>query len=216
MTSPAEEATIRLMHLFRPFVGMLLFAPDSPEPDSVRFNGTASFADTGTAKIIITNGHVYKRFMELKQQEPLLKMFLTGSVPNQLLELREDYLVDYGKSAVDLAVFSFPMPEQLQDMGKRYFPAHPWPAARPKVGTTAVIPGYQGVHRQVGDGKLTINLTVFCDRISSSSDRHLVLVDEGQERIVVKINASLDDLGLLGGVSGSPVFPWIQRTTQRW
>jgi hypothetical protein len=206
MASPAEEATIRLMHLFRPFVSMLLFAPDNPEPNSIRFNGTASFVDTGTAKIIVTNGHLYKRFMELKQQEPSLKMFITGSVPNQLLELREEYLLDYGRTAVDIAVFSFPIPEQLEEMGKRYFPARSWPATRPKVGTTAVIPGFQGAHRQVGDGKLTINLTVFCDRISSSSDRHLVLVDEGQERIVVRINASLDKLGPLGGVSGSPVF----------
>jgi hypothetical protein len=107
---------------------------------------------------------------------------------------------------VDLAVFSLSMPEQLQDMEKQYFPARPWPAARPKVGTPVVIPGFQGVHRQIGDGKLTINLTVFCDSISSSSDRHFVLVDEGQERIVVKLNASLDELGPLGGVSGSPVF----------
>jgi hypothetical protein len=93
MTSPAEEATVKLMQLFRPFVGMLLFAPDNPEPSSVRFNGTASFVVTGIAKIIVTNGHVYKRFMELKQQEPSLKMFITGAVPNQILELREEYLV---------------------------------------------------------------------------------------------------------------------------
>lgn len=199
-------ATVKLMQFFRPFVGMLCLAPDNPEPDSVRFSGTASFVDTGIAKVIVTNGHVYKRFMELKQQEPSLKMFITGSVPNQILELREEYLVDYGKNAVDLAVFSFSMPEQLQDLGKQYFPAHPWPAPRPMVGATVVIPGFQGVHRQVGDGKLTINLTVFCDRISSSSDRHFVLADEGQERVVVKINTSLDELGLLGGVSGSPVF----------
>ncbi|HEV2395806.1 MAG TPA: hypothetical protein VGS27_02540 [Candidatus Sulfotelmatobacter sp.] len=199
-------ATVKLMQLFRPFVGMLFFAPDNPEPTSIRFNGTASFVNTGTAKVIVTNGHVYKRFVELKQQEPSLKMFITGSVTNQLLELKEEYLVDYGKNAVDLAVFSFSKPDQLQHLGKQYFPARPWPTARPNVGMPVVIPGFQGVHRQIGDGKLTINLTVFCDRVSSSSDRHFVLVDEGQERIVVRINASLDELGPLGGVSGSPVF----------
>jgi len=199
-------ATVKLMQLFRPFVGMLFFAPDNPEPSSVRFNGTASFVDTGTAKIVVTNGHVYKRFMELKEEEPSLKMFISGAVKDQVLELREEHLLDYGKNAVDLAIFSFSEPDQLRDLGKQYFPSHPWPAARPNLGAPLVIPGFQGVHRQIGDGKLTINLTVFCDHVSSSSDRHFVLADEGQERIVVKINPSLGELGPLGGVSGSPVF----------
>jgi hypothetical protein len=51
-----------------------------------------------------------------------------------------------------------------------------------------------------------VNFTVICDRVSSCSPRHLILVDENLSRVSVKVNQSLGELGLLGGRSGSPVF----------
>lgn len=207
MTTLAKNATVGLMEMFRPYVGMLFFAPgDQLRPDAVRFNGTAAFVNTGAARIVVTNAHVYKRFKELQQQEPSLKMFLTGSVQNQVLELGEEYLIADGGQTVDLAVFSFPRSDQIEAIGKEYFRAQTWPPSRPPTGITAVILGFQGAHRQVDESTLRINLTVICDRISSCSERHLSLVDEDVVRIVVKVNESLNELGLLGGMSGSPVF----------
>jgi hypothetical protein len=207
MTTEAENATIALMERFRSYVGMLFFAPnDQLTPQTVRFNGTAAFVNTGRARIVVTNAHVYRRFRELEQEEPSLKMFLTGSAKNQVLELKNKYLIADGEHAVDLAVFSFPNVDQVEAIGKRYFMAHPWPASRPEVGTTAVIIGFQGAHRHAGETTLTVNLTVICDRVTSCSPRHLILVDEDVARVSVKVNPSLGELGALGGMSGSPVF----------
>jgi hypothetical protein len=207
MTTETENATIALMERFRPYVGMLFFAPnDQLTPQMVRFNGTAAFVNTGRARIVVTNAHVYRRFRELEQEEPSLKMFLTGSAKNQVLELKKEYLIADGGHAVDLAVFSFPNVDQVEAIGKRYFMAHPWPASRPEVGTTAVIIGFQGAHRHAGETTLTVNLTVICDRVTSCSPRHLILVDEDVARVSVKVNPSLGELGALGGMSGSPVF----------
>ena len=99
-------------------------------------------------------------------------MFLTGSVEGQILELREEYFIDDGGRAVDLATFAFPNADQVEIVGKAYFVAHPWAAPRPDVGTTAVILGFQGAHRQTGETTLRINLTVICDRVSACSPRH--------------------------------------------
>jgi hypothetical protein len=207
MTIPAEAASIKLMELIRPYVGMLFFAPyDHLTPQTIRFNGTVTFVNTGNAKIVVTNAHVYRRFRELKVEEASLRMFITRSVQDQLLELREEYLIADGGRTVDLAVFSFPNPDQVDSIGKAYFAAAPWPASRVPVGTPAVILGFQGAHRQADKTALRINLTVMCDKVSASSQRHLILVDEECARTVVKINQSLGDLGPLGGMSGSPVF----------
>lgn len=195
------------MERFRPYVSMLFFAPqDQLTPQTVRFNGTAAFVNTGRAKIVVTNAHVYRRYKELQREEPSLRMFLTGSVQDQILELRKEYFIDDGGGAVDLATFAFPNADQVENVGKAYFVADPWAAARPEVGTTAVILGFQGVHRQIGETTLGVNLTVICDRVSACSPRHLVLVDEDLARISVKVNESLGELGPLGGMSGSPVF----------
>jgi hypothetical protein len=35
---------------------------------------------TGSARIVVTNAHVYRRFKELQEQEPSLRMFLNGSI----------------------------------------------------------------------------------------------------------------------------------------
>jgi hypothetical protein len=207
MANDLTSATITLTELFRPYVGMLFFAPaDNLSPTTVRFNGTASFVDTGSAKVVVTCAHVLRRFRELRLEEPELDMFITGSSTNHVLRLEETYLVSDGGKSVDLAVFKFPNPDQVLDLGKCYFQAAPWPPLRPEVGRTAIIAGFQGEHREARENALRINLTVFCDLITSVSDRHLVLADESATRVCVKLNQDLGDLGLLGGLSGSAVF----------
>lgn len=207
MSMNAEEAVKILTDRFRAYVGMLFFAPQKQmTPATIRFNGTVAFVDTGLSKLFITNDHVYRRFAELKREEPELGMFVTGSRPNTVIELGESHLVDRGGKSADLAVFSLPNPLQLEDIGKAYFPASGWPCSRPNAGTPAVIIGFQGAHRVPVGSNLQINLTVLCDKITSSSQRHLILVDEDQARKTVRINRALDELGPLGGMSGSPAF----------
>lgn len=207
MSMNAEEALKILTDRFRPYVGMLFFAPQKQiTPTTIRFNGTVAFVDTGLSKLIITNDHVYRRFAELKREVPDLRMFVTGSSPNTLIELGENYLIDRGGTSADLAVFSLPNPLKLEDIGKAYFPASTWPSQRPGAGTPTVIIGFQGAHRVPVGSNLQINLTVLCDKITSSSQRHLILADEDQARKTVKINRALDELGPLGGMSGSPAF----------
>jgi hypothetical protein len=62
MSMNAEEVVKILTDRFRPYVGMLFFAPTNQiTPTTIRFNGTVAFIDTGSSKLIITNDHVYRR-----------------------------------------------------------------------------------------------------------------------------------------------------------
>src|SRR5262249_51476400 len=96
--------------------------------------------------------------------------------------------------------------EQVGMIGKSYFRAAVWPPARPTPETSAVVIGFVGEHRQVGGASLGINLSVICDKVTSVSDRHFVLVDEQRARVSGKVNPTLGELGELGGMSGSPAF----------
>lgn len=215
MNTPAKVATVVLMEKFRPYLGMLFFAPEHQvTPKTVRFNATVSFVNTGNRKIIVTNAHVYTSFKRLQADESSLRMFITGADRNTILELREEYLTGCGDDTIDLAVFALPNPIELEGIGKTYFDASPWPAPRPKVGATAVIVGFPGAHRQPDGTTLRINLALICDRISACGPRHLILVDEASERISVRINQSLGDTRMLGGMSGSPVSQRTRRTSQ--
>jgi hypothetical protein len=56
-------ATKKIGDTFRPYVGMLLFiAGNGADPSSVTNNGTVSFVDTGSAKLLVTCAHVIKAF----------------------------------------------------------------------------------------------------------------------------------------------------------
>jgi len=114
--------------------------------------------------------------------------------------------VDDGGGKVDLATFALQHPEQVGLIGKSYFPEATWPPARPTAETTAVVVGFVGEHRQIGQQSLNISLSVICDKVTSVSDRHFVLVDEDRTRVSVKMNPTLGELGDLGGMSGSPAF----------
>lgn len=207
MDDNSQDTTVALLRQFSPFASMLFFAPgNNLTPETVAFNGTAALVDTGKRKLILTNSHVYRRFRELRSETPSLAMFLTGSHQTQIVELKDTHLVDEGGSAVDLAAFALEHPEQVGLIGKSYFRAAAWPPARPIAETTAVVVGFVGEHRQVGKDSLKINLSVICDKVTSVSDRHFVLVDEDRARISVKVNPTLGELGDLGGMSGSPAF----------
>ena len=67
----------------------------------LRHYPTATYVDTGTRKLVVTNSHVYRSFQKLRQNEPSLAMFLAGSAPNAVLELDESSKVASRRFRVD-------------------------------------------------------------------------------------------------------------------
>ncbi|MGC9258686.1 MAG: hypothetical protein ACP5I8_01220 [Phycisphaerae bacterium] len=198
-----EKITPRLL----PHVGMLLLLPSSGAPPSdVICNGTASFIDTGTAKLLVTCGHVIDRFNELREANPhaVLAVGAGNGVPPVIVS--DAHLVENGGTRLDLAVLRLPDPERITGSGKSYFRAEVWPPIRAMEGQVAVLLGFPGAHRASSAGGLDARATPVCDFVTSVSARHIVLADGDMVRVAVKCNPDLDELTSLGGMSGSAVY----------
>jgi hypothetical protein len=55
-----------------------------------------------------------------------------------------------------------------------------------------------------------MKINVFADPVSSVNDVIFALADEGAERVLVKVDPELCELGTFGGMSGSPAFRFAE------
>jgi hypothetical protein len=186
---------------------MLLFLPSrKAQPKDVFYNGTVSFIDTGTEKLLITCGHVIDQFNELREANPDTILAITGNDGTQPVIVSDAEVIDNGGKQLDLAVLRLPDPDRITWGGKSYFKAAVWPPIRAAKGQVAVLVGFPGMHREPSARGLEVRATPICDFVTSVSDRNIFLVDEDMARVAVKHNPSLKDLASLGGMSGSAVY----------
>jgi hypothetical protein len=190
-----------------PHVGMLLFLP-SPEglPKDVMYNGTVSFIDTGTERLLVTCGHVVDKFNELRSANPDTTLVITGNSGTQPVIVSDAEVIDNGGTRLDMAVLRLPDPDRITLCGKSYFKAEFWPPKRAVEGQVAVLVGFPGEHRDPSARGLEVRATPICDFVTSVSERNIFLVDQDIARVDVKCNPSLKDLASLGGMSGSAVY----------
>lgn len=214
-------ATENLIHKFIPFVSTLLFiSGDGSSASQVTNNGTVSFVDTGTKRLVVTCAHIIERFKQRKKHDPKLWMALglPRSARGPTVQLRRELMIECGKeNTIDLATFSLQEPDVIVEFGKQYFRCSDWPPAKPKVDEIIAIVGFPGDHRKVTSGGAGLQTTAngLSISIDAVSDRYIKSVDVDQTRLVVKLDAALGDLGSLAGMSGSAVYQISQDGTPR-
>lgn len=197
----------RIADTLLPYVGMLILLPSRQgRPEDVISNGTASFVDTGAAKLLVTCGHVMDEFNRIKVDNPNAVLAVTGNSGTQPVVVSDAQVIDSGGKQLDLATLRLSDPDRITRCGKRYFPVEEWPPARPTKGQVAVMVGYPGIHREPSNRGLEVRATPICDFVTSVSDRNVYLVDEDLARVAIKCNLTLTDLTSLGGMSGSAVY----------
>jgi hypothetical protein len=206
----AEEiqAARNIVDQFGRFVAILLFiSGEGTHPSQVTNNGTASFIDTGSRKLIVTCSHVVDEFRKKKNEDPNLWIGIGfAGAANKVIHLPEQSLIDSGGRRVDLATFPAPATGIIEELGKDYFRCLGWPPARPNENDLMAITGYPGELREVGDQALKVRLNGLAITIDSVSDRVITSVDVDQTRLVVKIDQSLGTPKSLGGMSGSAAY----------
>lgn len=186
---------------------MLILLPSRrAQPKDVLYNGTASFIDTGTSKLLVTCGHVVDRYHELKRENPETVLAVTGNSGTQPVIVSDAEVIDNGGRQLDLAVLRLPDPDRITWGGKSYFKTEGWPPPKAMKGQVAVLVGFPGMHREPSRRGLEVRATPVCDFVTSVSDRNIFLVDEDLARVAVKHNPELKDLESLGGMSGSAVY----------
>ncbi len=191
-----------------PHVGLL--PSRKAQPKDVLYNGTASFIDTGTEKLLVTCGHVIDRYQQLKATSPEAVLAITGNSGTQPVVVSDAQVIDNGGTQMDLATMRLPDPDRITWGGKSYFKAETWPPVRGQKGQVAVLAGFPGMHREQSSRGLEVRATPICDFVTSISDRNIYLVDEDLAHVAVKHNPALKDLASLGGMSGSTSMSWTR------
>src|SRR5437868_5424455 len=151
-----------------PHVGMLLLLPSrQSKPEDVICNGTVSFVDTGSAKLLVTCGHVIDRFNEIREENPEAILAITGNSGTRPVVITDAEIIDNGGKQLDLATLRLPDPDRITWVGKSYFLATEWPPARPAKGQVAVLAGFPAMHRDTGTRGLEVRATPICDLVTS-------------------------------------------------
>jgi len=203
--------------VIRPYFTSLLFLRGNELGGyQVVNNATAAFVDTGKAKLIVTNAHVVHAFDEKEAADPGLKLVIGGS--GAVLTVDRSWLKDYYKKPdlkLDLATFVVPDDFDIAPCGKAFYRHETWPPARVSAGDLVVIGGFPGDHRSQNGATASMKINVIADPVSSVNDVAFVLADEAAERVLVKIDPELAELGKFGGMSGSPAFCFSENGEHR-
>ena len=103
-------------------------------------NGTGTLIDTGTAKLLVTNHHVYNNLSKLRFKNLESRMLMSGAHGARFHDISKAVAV--GPDAQrDLAVL--PLPETyVTRQGKQFFKCPSWPPPRPEEGINVLIYGY--------------------------------------------------------------------------
>lgn len=206
-----DELLEKKMHdgaaMFQDHVAMALIMEHTRGPEGALRNGTLSLIATGTTKLIITNAHVYDFYLETQRKLPGAAFVMSCGWGKQPINISTAHLIDrIRQDGVDLAVLEFDHTDLIEASGKRYYASGSWPPPRAEKGDVAFLIGFPELHRETSARGLEARMTPVCDFVTTSNDRHFMLVDENLERRVMKNNKHLVDFGSLSGMSGCPAF----------
>ena len=206
----ARDAALRLGDAIVKHTSALLFLDvDSYAQPFVANNATATFIDTGEARLVVTNAHVIQAYDRKREASDSIVMCVGGGGVKGSLRLERSWVRDfYSKPdlTLDLATFVVPDAVDLSPFGKRFYTPSGWPPDRAAVGDFVVMCGYPGQHRSQQARIATMNINILADPVSSVNDHSFTLADEAHERVLVTLNPVLSELGSFGGMSGSPAF----------
>lgn len=174
-----------------------------PAIEKILKNATGILIDTGEKEILVTCQHVWSVFQEECRRNQNLRLGV--GCDGLKITLFNPHVIDEDAN-YDIAVFELNFKHALKD--KVIYKATYWPPLPPSVKDAALFLGYPGSYRYVlgQKGNILSGKACFIDSVSSVSERSIILADEKNVREIEKHMAICPDLGLLGGMSGGPVF----------
>ena len=202
----AEELGRIVEAYIDPFMVMLAIAQgENPRTQKIINNGTGTLIETPEEKLLISNHHVYNRFISNQEKEPTTRLLMSGVHGTRFLDISEASVKGIDK-AYDLVTLSIPL-AYVQSQGKRYNKLQTWPPRRPATGMLAFLIGYPGQTRVNLGNEVGIAPFILGLPLVSVSDRHFVLSDEKGTATRVSPE-ELPPLTDFGGISGSAVYIW--------
>jgi hypothetical protein len=182
----------------------VLLAIARGNPPFVVNSGTGMLLATGKAEMLVTSGHVYDRFLELRKEDPTTRLAMSGAADKGFIDISTATVL--GKESdpdlVTLAIPSF----DANAMDKFHAFVDPWPPRRAEKGMMGYLIGYPGELIVVTKEAASKPLMEFARPVVSVSDRHFVLHDEDGDAVQTYADG-MPTVTHLGGVSGCAV--WI-------
>lgn len=189
-----------------PHVAMIgYFTDPKMGPEGVVGNGTVSFIDTGSEKLLVTNRHVLDEFEEFKLSYPKAQLVVSGASGRVPISISDAISIGSGQN-VDIATLKLPNPRSIEEIGKCYRTVMAWPPAQPSIDEAIYFIGYPSQYRTPKQGNLMLAPSIFSDFVTSIRGTDIVMDDQNNERILVKYNPELLPPESLKGISGSAVY----------
>lgn len=119
-----SEAARIFGDVISPYVAALLFITNrGADRHKIMNNATASFVDTGKARLLITNAHVVHAFDQKSADDPSLLMVVGGGGTSGCLVIERTWLKDVYKKddlKIDLATFELPESSKFRHSGRGF------------------------------------------------------------------------------------------------
>ena len=181
--------------------------------DQIIANGTLTLIDTGRAKVWVTCRHVWECFHEEQKRNPdaVICAYLGREFGGFCFKKLE--VLDESK-ALDLVIFYPPIETTGTKSDRIYFRIPRWPISRIRVGETITVLGYPGCCRQRIGNVYEFGFSFVGYRVSSVSERHFALANEGQNRTYLFNDSDSKEPLSMAGMSGGPAFAfrpgWVE------
>ena len=202
-----DEKCLKMARAIQPFVSPLLLLPRREATPSEMINcGSAGLIDTGTVKLLVTCHHVWDQFTRFRRDNPKSIVVLGLGGESGMLVVNDFKLLDSSRD-LDIAVIMFDIPDALDGTSKRFARAATWPPQRPEVGELIASLGWpeKGRSETANPGDNVFRGIFVADLVASVSERHSVLADSPDRR-VVRHEDAIEVGGSHGGMSGCPAF----------
>lgn len=190
---------------------VLLAITTGDDRPRVLHNGSGMLLDTGVAEMLVTNGHVYDKFLQLREADPTTRLSMSGTEGVRFLDI-SPAKVRGKETDPDLATLAVSR-RQIAGQGKQHARFTPWPLRRAEVGMRGFLIGYPGDGLTVTGSYAGMRLLSFGMPIASSSERHFLLHDENCD-IVRAAAPDAPPLTRLCGISGCAVYVWDAATDE--
>lgn len=188
---------------------VLLAITNGDDRPNVLNHGSGMLLDTGQAEFLVTNGHVYDKFLELRESDPRCRLCMSGAEGRPFLDISSATVLGKERDP-DLATLAVSR-RQIAGQGKQHARFTPWPTPRANAGMRGFLVGYPGDGLTVKKNHAGMRLLAFGMPIASSSERHFLLHDENGD-IVRATAPDAPPLTRLCGISGCAVYVWDTAT----
>jgi hypothetical protein len=183
---------------------MVLLAIGQGNPPRVVNQASGMLLATDRADMLVTCGHVYDKFVKLREKDPTTRLAMSGAEGREFIDISTAIVLG-NDSDPDLATPAIPKLD-ANLAGKAHAHFIKWPIRRAEKGMMGYLIGYPGQLTIVTKESASKPLMEFARPVVSVSERHFVLHDESGHAVQSYVD-NTPNVTELGGISGCAV--WI-------